>query len=1325
MKNSMKMKEALSVMLSVSMAVTAGGVLPMPLQAFAAETTVTPVRSWDFSQDAAGWYYGDKDWVYQYSGNENSSVSYDGEKEALKATVDYSQDGDSSWSQAGICYYTDDGMDLTGVNNVTFDIFYDTVLRTKGGFSVKAFTNAGVDQYVSVNPDTEEVVEGTLVKNQVSIDFAALLEEKGSFVNDFTLALIGVNTDYQGDIWIDNVSLNKVETNSIEEVELGSFDFEDGIDGWYYGDGWEYQYNGTLPTIEAENGRLKVNVDYSQDKDKDWSNIAVCYWNDEGLHLKGASRISMDVWFETDKLTEGELKIAAYSNAGIDSNTSLTELEEEEGTGLTKGRAVLTIPVLTEETMQDLGVKIVGCNTDYKGAVYLDNIKFSALVDTADTSVDSTIQANKGNPAVSDGDTLTVAGKDGSLQTAEYAKEVTIVDPDATKETVALYQYLQAMGKTDSVIYGHQNDTWHKAGAADLSDSDTFDVTGMYAGVMGIDTLSMTGDEYSASRYNKEMAEKDGFEAVDTEGQSLQAANVEAAARLTNYNLKQNAIITLSSHMPNFSVVKENPSYNPETDPTYAKYDFSGYSPDKLTGDVANQILTGGQYNEKFNAYLDMIADYAKQVEGPILFRPFHEGTGSWFWWGAAFCNAETYRSIYKYTVEYLRDEKGVHNLLYVYGPGSEAATAEEYSVRYPGDGYVDMVGFDIYDRDPVDEKEEAWFNSFRSALSVVQEFAEEHGKLMAVTETGIGSSTPDPGHSQTVLHETGNKNLNWYNMLLDAVYESDASYFLLWSNFSKTNGYYTPYVDKVNEDGSLHGHETLDGFLSFFNDSRSVFAADQAGILEQINVPEVKGAVQGITGYVTSPAAGSRITEAVKLTAKITGASEDTKVTFVLRGENEQIIEAKLNGNLAEAQLDEDTLKALGESVKGTLEVRADQETIASISLIYNVPEPEEDPYEIDGFENYYGVDSMLNNKWSVNKDTGCKIDLKLMQEAGNVLDGECALSFSYQETKNGWAGATISKEVDWSDCDALQFYTIPDGNCQKVVIQLTANGMVYETYLNQYEKYAENDGKTPLLVTIPFTDFVQRDTAGNPAGGLAEDKSNVTSFGLWVNAIPDSDAIGEDGMVSGTIIYDKITAVNSGLSEATFEPVEKGFFEDVDSSDWFYNEVSYLYENKIMQGIGGGSSFAPYDGLSRSQLAVMLWRMDGSPEASYSELFSDVPSGTWYTDAVLWGNSKGIINGYSDGRFGAADQATREQIIVMLYRYAQSKGYDVEVSADLSKFKDASDVQEFSKEAMQWAVGTGIIGGKYDGTVLDPQTTASRAESAVIFTRFMKYYA
>lgn len=108
-----------------------------------------------------------------------------------------------------------------------------------------------------------------------------------------------------------------------------------------------------------------------------------------------------------------------------------------------------------------------------------------------------------------------------------------------------------------------------------------------------------------------------------------------------------------------------------------------------------NQILPGGKYHAVYNAYLDMIADYAKQVKTAIVFRPFHENTGSWFWWGAAFCDAETYKNVYRYTVEYLRDTKKIHNLIYAYSPSnSGAGTVSDFELRYPGDAWVDMVGF-------------------------------------------------------------------------------------------------------------------------------------------------------------------------------------------------------------------------------------------------------------------------------------------------------------------------------------------------------------------------------------------------------------------------------------------------------------------------------------------------------------------------------------------------------------------------------------------------------------------------------------------------------
>lgn len=946
---------------------------------------------------------------------------------------------------------------------------------------------------------------------------------------------------------------------SAEESEnvFKEWNFDDGIGSWENA-GWDYQYSGEAASTSWDEASeaLEVSVDFSNEADNSWSQIGIQEWGN--IDLVGVSKTTFDFYFKDEEMTSGGFtvkEVLQYESDGsypsaveeyVDIDLDDASLVEEgDLAGYKKAKVIVNFEPVEEDICNTVFC-IVGKNTTYSGKIYLDNIKMlgketSSEDKKEDGSVDSTIEVKDGNPVAVSGMNF----KSGNGATSNLPSKVEMVDKAATAETKGVYAYLAAVGNTDSVIYGHQDDTWQKAGSSSLTESDTKDVTGSNAGVLGIDTLSLTGNEYSATRYNDELAEKAGLEKVDTANQSIQKANVMAAARMTNYNISNGAIVTLSSHMPNFSVVKENSNYNPEVDPTYAKYDFSGYTPNTLTGDVANEILPGGKYNEKYNAFLDMIADYAKQVDGPIIFRPFHECTGSWFWWGAAFCDEEQYKNIFRYAVCYLRDEKDVHNIIYSYGPGSEAESVEDYALRYPGDEYVDMVGFDMYDSDPkTDEDGYDFIENFTRELQIVQAFATSHNKLLAITETGLASSSPDKGHSQTVLHKTGNNQPDWYNKMLNAVADSKASYMLLWANFGKRDGYYTPYVDSVNEDGSLHGHEMLDNFISFYNDERTIFANDQKDALESIDGTRVSTeAVSDVYGFILTPVAGVRVLNEISLQGSVFGEAD--KVSFKLDGDDKSLnIKAKLTGNKAEATLTEDDLKKIGDSASGKLSLVVDGKTLQTIDLIYNIAEPEEDPYEIDGFENYFGVDNLLTAKWATNKASGSSITLSHTKE--KVFDGKYALEFEYKETTSGWAGATISKEVDWSDCDTLSFYVICDGKNQKTVVQLTANGNVYETYLNLYEEYSNAKAGTPLKVNIPFSDFCQRDTAGNPKGGLLEDSKAITSFGLWVNAIEDSDAV-ENGYVSGTLIYDKITAEKTGIDKAAFEII-KGFDDKAD---------------------------------------------------------------------------------------------------------------------------------------------------------------------------------
>ena len=148
-------------------------------------------------------------------------------------------------------------------------------------------------------------------------------------------------------------------------------------------------------------------------------------------------------------------------------------------------------------------------------------------------------------------------------------------------------------------------------------------------------------------------------------------------------------------------------------------------------------------------------------------------------------------------------------------------------------------------------------------------------------------------------------------------------------------------------------------------------------------------------------------------------------------------------------------------------------------------------------------------------------------------VNEGKYSLKFAYKETRNGWAGCEIRKEADWSKCDALSFWVLPDGRNQKTVIQInTRDGGSYEAYLQEYPEYASAEG--PIMVTLPFSEFVDKGGNGSLSPQAAE---GVSAVGLWVNAVPDSEAMGADGFVSGVIYYDDIRAVESGASAPVFE--------------------------------------------------------------------------------------------------------------------------------------------------------------------------------------------
>ena len=148
-------------------------------------------------------------------------------------------------------------------------------------------------------------------------------------------------------------------------------------------------------------------------------------------------------------------------------------------------------------------------------------------------------------------------------------------------------------------------------------------------------------------------------------------------------------------------------------------------------------------------------------------------------------------------------------------------------------------------------------------------------------------------------------------------------------------------------------------------------------------------------------------------------------------------------------------------------------------------------------------------------------------------------------------------------------------------------------------------------------------------------------------------------------------------------------------------------------------GTTFSPDTTTSRAMIAVILWRLEGSPATSEYTDFSDVADGVWYAEGVRWASSVGVVGGYPNGSFGPNDPITREQMAAMLYRYADYKGCDVTDLADLSAFTDAEDISGYAVTALRWANAAGIVGGYGDGT-LRPQGNARRSEAAAMLMRF-----
>lgn len=181
---------------------------------------------------------------------------------------------------------------------------------------------------------------------------------------------------------------------------------------------------------------------------------------------------------------------------------------------------------------------------------------------------------------------------------------------------------------------------------------------------------------------------------------------------------------------------------------------------------------------------------------------------------------------------------------------------------------------------------------------------------------------------------------------------------------------------------------------------------------------------------------------------------------------------------------------------------------------------------------------------------------------------------------------------------------------------------------------------------------------------------------------------------------------------------------FPDVTEDDWFFDYVGSAVSRGLFSGTGDGTYFSPHMRMSRAMLVTVLYSLEGKPKTDGTHPFTDVESGRWYTDAIAWAYQNGIVSGTGTGTTFSPDwELTREQMALILMRFAEHRNYSTRAQGDLSQFSDAGQTSNFAKEAMVWAVGAGLMSGSNKGEIM-PLGYTTRAEAATILVAFLRYY-
>ena len=399
------------------------------------------------------------------------------------------------------------------------------------------------------------------------------------------------------------------------------------------------------------------------------------------------------------------------------------------------------------------------------------------------------------------------------------------------------------------------------------------------------------------------------------------------------------------------------------------------------------------------------------------------------------------------------------------------------------------------------------------------------------------------------------------------------------------------------------------------------------------------------------------------------------------------------------------------------------------------------EKPYIISGQDTNYPNVYNFYNYGAYDGEDNTKQALEYAYNAGwdteykAIVEGAKLLSSSYlgkgQNTK-------YTYKFDIIGTTKNELYT----NQYMTNIQdpTTQSAMLYEAY--EDNGYLDNELTfiIPIYKNMPTYVKLPSEQAGNlyyissnytsvylrsGPGGSSSGYTNIAALpkDTIVNVLQiDTNGwakVEVDGLI-GYVSSQYITKVNT-IEDIYKIPTDSDLpFEDIDADEWYYSAIKYNYENEIILGTSN-EEFSPETNLTRAMLVTILHRMEGSPYASGTSKFPDVQdTRAYYYVAVKWATQNNIVSGYDNGKFGPNDPITREQLAVILNKYCSYKGKYKAVSADFTKFKDANKISNWAKWGMNWAVGSGVITGNATEGTLNPQGTATRAESASMLYKY-----